>query len=95
MIWQTCWEMVGVSDKGIEPVPSHRWADHRIAAVGFPVGDVVEKGGQFHDQEIGSLGLADPLGHLPDTVDVPPIVAAAFARECGLHVVGGAGDKLS
>jgi hypothetical protein len=51
------------------------------------IGNVVEQSGQFHDQQIGFLGLTDVLGHLPNTVNVPPIVTSAVARKDGLDVV--------
>jgi len=43
----------------------------------LPIGNVVEQSGQFHDEQIGFLDLTDPLGHFPDTVNVPPVVAGA------------------
>ena len=41
-----------------------------------------------------SLGSADPPGHPPYPVDMPPVVAAALAREDGHHVVGGTVDEF-
>ena len=32
------------------------------------------------------LGLADPLGHFPDPVNMPPVMAGAVAGEDGLDV---------
>jgi hypothetical protein len=62
--------------------------------VSLPVSNVVEEGGKLDNQEIGSLGLADPLGHPPNPVNMPPVVAGAVVRELGFHVVGGAVNEL-
>ena len=60
----------------------------------FPVGNIVEESGEFHHEQVGTFRLADPPRHLPDPVDVPPVVAAGLTRECGLYVVGGKSNEF-
>lgn len=66
---------------GIQPIPCHPGTDLRIAFVQFPVGDVVEQGGQFHDHQVGLLRLPDALRHSPDPINVPPVVPGAVQRQ--------------
>ena len=94
MIRQTCWDYAGIKVERGQPLLRHFRADRGVAAMRFPVGNVVEQGSQFDDEQIGRFGLADSLGHFPDPVNVPPVVAAAVAREDSSDVVGGAVDQV-
>jgi hypothetical protein len=62
--------------------------------VQLPIGNVVQQGGQFHDEQIGFLGLTDPLGRFPDTVNVPPVVAGAVAGQGGFDVINSAINEV-
>ena len=46
MIWQTCCDTPGSSPSEPSHLPRHLGADRRVAAVGLPIGDVVQQGGQ-------------------------------------------------
>ena len=51
--------------------------------------EIVEQGGELHDERIRFFDLAEDDGVLPDAMDMPPIVTAAFALHEAANMVSG------
>src|SRR5690606_2582405 len=55
----------------------------------LPVGDVVEQGGEFDDEQVGSFAAGNVQGHAANAVGVPPVVTGGVAGEVLAHFRGG------
>ncbi len=45
-------------------------------SVEFGIGDIMQQGSELTDQRVGFFGLQKEPGIIPDTVNMPPVVAA-------------------
>ena len=75
-----------------EPRPGGPRTGGFVAAVEFPIGDVVQQRRELHDEGIGPFEIGQPQRGAPHAIDMPPIVPCAFAGEDGPRVVGGLVD---
>ena len=78
-----------INSKRLQPFTGEAWADTFITVMKLPIPDVVQQRGQLNYITINFFAGSDIQTGLPNAIDMPPIVSAAFALHQAANMIGG------
>ena len=60
-------------------IPCNLWPNCVVSVVEFPIWNIMQKAHQFNNKHISRFFPANVPGHLPDPINMPPIMTRRFS----------------